>query len=227
MLQPAPVSRPAISPWEMLMTALGEPNLSPEMVAREAEARVALGHLPGRPGGSYSSALEAAVDHRRWLLEMDVKSTASVHAAALDDVDGAFGDRAAADAAKLALDDARRREYVVATSAPIARRIALAWELRDAERELAALTPDAPRKVYAEAEVAQTGLRAWRTPNDGPSAADELHKFEVREIAKARALDNHATRYSLAFGAVQSVRSRIDRWNDEFPRLAAAFESRA
>lgn len=227
MQETAPASLPAISPWQALAAALEVPDMSPRQLAAEAEARVARGHLPGRPNHNYSSALEAAVDHRLWLFEFDLASAKSTHAAALDDVDGAFGDRTAADVAKAALDELRRREWVITTYAPIAQRIALVWQLREALEELEKLEPDVERPHYVDVPVASTGVRAFLTPNDEPRAEDVLRKFELRQTLKSRALDNRVTPYSTASAAVESVRSRLARWTNEHPKLAVAMEVRA
>lgn len=217
-----PEPEPRVTLWQRLAISLGAPGVGPKALASEASYRVASRTgCAGRPYVNYASALAAAADHRMWLLEIARASAESRLAVAIDDVDGAFGTRAAVDVARAEVEALRRREYVARELLPLGARYALESERLDAERDLAALAPTPERARVEYVPPKTTSVRAVRSTND-PVTADEMRaKAAMRDVARENARD-HSTPFSRAQTALFSVESRIERWDVEHPKLARA-----
>lgn len=218
----APVAAPRVTAWDRLADALGVPGKTPEALAEEAARRVKSRLPPGRVDDhgrivQYGSPLEAAVDFRREFLERECDLAVSRHAAAVDDVKGAFGSQAAVDTAALVLAEFRRRVRIVNDLAPLAQRIALGEKLRDAEAELAR-TPRDPQRPPRH-DPADVAIPAGVT---SPEGAEYARKFAMREAAQTNALLNDGPApYAMAVSAVSSAEGRIAAWDDAHPKLAA------
>jgi hypothetical protein len=217
---------PAAPAWERLVDALGVPGATPAKLAAETALRVAqrrpAGRVDTRTGRmmQYASAVEAAVDFRLAELELEVRQADSRHAAALDDVRGAWGSTAAVAATAAALEDLRRREWVARDLFPLAARIGILDRLRDAKRELARIPRDPARPRFEPGDVA---VPAGAT---SPEGYEYARKYAMREAAKAAALlGDGSTPWSRAASAVSAIEGRLAAWDDANPKLAALLEA--
>lgn len=216
---------PRATLWARFATALGADGLGPRALAGEVEVRVASrSGCAGRPGVNYASSLEAACDHRLWLLEGSRQSSESRLSAAQDDLDGAFGDRAAVDVARSEIESLRRRVWTAKELAPLARRYSLEAERLQAERDLAKLEPEPERARIVDAPVASGRMRAVHSFGDLLTADEAISKANARAVARSNAEDR-TNDFTRARSALISVEIRVARWESENPRLAALLAS--
>jgi hypothetical protein len=109
--------------------------------------------------------------------------------------------------------------------APLAEYIALSLRLRDATLEAAMLAPDAiVHRRYAPTEVPVppgTSSHPFRQPEAHDHGRAAATRMAAREFA---ALDV-PTPYSMARGAVRDLESRLARWREAHPMLAAMLDA--